>query len=202
MSGHYRDQTDASADPIAHGRGQGEPRSVGVEARLLDGLRQRSQEALTMVVERYSLMLTKAAWLYLADAHAAEDAVQETFLAAWDAAKRTTDHTCLRAWLFGILANHCRKHVRAATRRRRRERLVAANRPVLAEADAAALRLEALQKALGRLGDEHREVVILRFWQGLSVEETAAALGVPPGTVKSRCHAAIARLRHMLEARR
>ncbi len=64
---------------------------------LLAALRDRDRQALATVVGRYGPMLTRAAWLYLADAHAAEDAVQETFLAAWDAAKGDAARTAIRA---------------------------------------------------------------------------------------------------------
>jgi RNA polymerase sigma-70 factor (ECF subfamily) len=53
----------------------------------------------------------------------------------------------------------------------------------------------ALADALGRLGEEHREVLLMRVVDEMTVEEVAAALGVPAGTVKSRLHHALAKLR-------
>ena len=50
-------------------------------------------------------------------------------------------------------------------------------------------------RLLATLGDTHREAVILRFVDDLSIEEIAAALDVPPGTVKSRLHHAVANMR-------
>jgi RNA polymerase sigma factor (sigma-70 family) len=55
-----------------------------------------------------------------------------------------------------------------------------------------------LQTALGRLPELHREVVVARFFLQLSVAETAELLRVPPGTVKSATHRALARLRELL----
>jgi RNA polymerase sigma factor (sigma-70 family) len=60
-------------------------------------------------------------------------------------------------------------------------------------------RREALRGALARLEDRDREVVFLRFFLDLSEAETAAALGCRPGTVKSRLHRALERLRAHLE---
>jgi RNA polymerase sigma-70 factor (ECF subfamily) len=153
-----------------------------------------------MLVETYSTVLTRAAWLYLGDAHLAEDAAQETLLAAWDAVKRKRPGASVRAWLLGILANRCRKHIRAAQRRRKREQLAERDAVAGAETASGTERLEALQEALLGLDSPHREALILRYWQGLSVDETAAALGVPAGTVKSRCHAAITQLRETMRA--
>jgi RNA polymerase sigma-70 factor (ECF subfamily) len=180
------------------------------QAGLLAGLRRKDKAAFAMVIEQYSPMLTKAAWLYLGSPHDAEDAVQETFLAAWDAAARTRDSTSLSHWLWSILMNRCRKHIRSAQRRRRRE--TAAFRQHAAgtgpegagagpEAADAAGRLGAVQDALAALCPDHRETVILRYFRGLGVEEAGAAMGVPAGTVKSRCHAALAQLRSRLEER-
>ena len=169
------------------------------EAEVLANLRRRSTDALARLVQAYGDRLTRAAWLYLGDAHAAQDAAQETLIAAWDGAGRTTEQTVLRSWLFGILINRCRKHVRSAIRRRQREKAAMALRPemtVVAEDDQ---RLEKLQKSLERLCPEHRELIILRFYENMSVLQTAMTLEIPEGTVKSRCHAAIADLRRLME---
>jgi len=56
-----------------------------------------------------------------------------------------------------------------------------------------------LQSAIERLSPEHREVVVLREFEGLSYEEIAQALGVPRGTVESRLHRARGELREMLK---
>ena len=173
------------------------------QADLLTALRRKDKTAFAMVIEQYSPMLTKAAWLYLGSSHDAEDAVQETFLAAWDAAVRTGSATNLSHWLWGILMNRCRKHIRSAQRRRRREMAAVRERSAGAapERTEAAGQWGAVQDALAALSPDHRETVILRYFQGLNVEEAGAAMGVPPGTVKSRCHVALAQLRSRLEAR-
>lgn len=62
-------------------------------------------------------------------------------------------------------------------------------------------RREGLRAALQSLSFEQQEVLSLRFGQGFSVEETAGVLGIPPGTVKSRCFVALRRLRELLERR-
>lgn len=154
-----------------------------------------------MVVETYSPILIRAAWLYLADAHAAEDAVQETFLAAWDGAKRAGNHTSLKGWLLGILTNRCRKHIRAANRRRKREQRFRERNGTSETHGISDPRLDGLQNAIVQLDSRLREVVIFRYWQDMSVQETAAALGIPEGTVKSRTSTAIGRLREIMETR-
>jgi len=147
----------------------------------------------------YGSALTRAAYLHLGDGHAAEDAVQDALLAAWDAAGRTDQHTPLWPWLIGIVFNHCRKHLRTLSRRRRRERHANAMRLTVSQgAEANADRLALIRDALLGLPEPLRCVVIARFEQGLSVAQTAVALSLPEGTVKRRSHEAVGKLRVML----
>jgi len=181
-------------------------RSVG-DQELLSRLRDGRRAALAELTERYGGPLSRVAYLHLGDGHAAEDAAQDALLAAWDAARRTDRDTALWPWLLGIVANRCRKHLRTLTRRRRRESFAGHKRNGETAHDASAAaehedRLAALSRALSRLDDNHRLVVILRYEQGLSVSDVADALRVPAGTIKRRCHTAIRKLRRDLNDER
>jgi RNA polymerase sigma-70 factor (ECF subfamily) len=59
--------------------------------------------------------------------------------------------------------------------------------------------LEALGRALAGLSDARREVVVMRYYRGMSVAQTAQTLGIAEGTVKSRCHGALRELRDRIE---
>ena len=168
-------------------------------AALLARLRARDRQALAEVVDRFAVALTRAAYLQLGDADAAADAVQETFIAAWAGAKRTRTDTPLAAWLYGILIRRCRKRLRSRTRRRRHERHAARPPDAASETnpDGALVRaeeLETLRVALAELDEAHRAVIVLRFERRLSVADTATALGIPEGPVKSRTSSALKRL--------
>ncbi len=168
---------------------------------LLDRLRQGDAAALAQVARHYSDRLARVAYLHLSDAHAAEDVTQEALIAAWDAAARTRQVTPLWPWLLGILFNRCRTHLRGLSRRRRRERAAHELRLSHVETETAVDdRVEHVRHALAGLSEPLRCVVILRFEQSLSVADTAAALGVPEGTVKRRCHDALNQLRDALRA--
>lgn len=173
------------------------------EQDLLGRLRTRDGAALEKIALEYGAPLSRAAYLYLGDGHEAADVAQDVLIAAWDGAGRTTEKTPLRAWLFGILFHICRKRRRTFARRRRREEKAAERRPSFLAAPwegvEAEERLEALRAALGTLDGPMREVILLRYEQGMSVLETARALDIPEGTVKSRTHKAIATLRGRLE---
>jgi RNA polymerase sigma-70 factor, ECF subfamily len=182
-----------------------DPRLLAAQADhdlLLERLRAREQAALEELAVQFSKALTRAAYVYLGDADAAQDAAQETLIAAWDGAKRTSNQTRLRPWVFGVLFNSCRRHVRTLSRRRKREQGAARVEAFTPAADSSAAEDQArLREALAELPEDQRQVVVLRYEQQFSVEETAVALDIPQGTVKSRLHAAIARLRALMGVR-
>ena len=132
----------------------------------------------------------------------AEDIAQSAFVKAHHGLARFRDGAGFQPWLLRIVANEARNTVRA-----RRRRLVRDHRwallPTPGEPDAEARVLarerdEALWRALARLGSRDREVLGCRYLLELSVEETAAALGWPAGTVKSRQNRALRRLETLL----
>lgn len=182
-----------------------DPRLLAAQADhdlLLARLRAREQGALEELAVQFSKALTRAAYVYLGDADAAQDAAQDALIAAWDGAKRTSNQTRLRPWLFGVLFNSCRKQVRTLARRRKREQGAARGEAFTPAADnTGAEEQERLRAALAELPEDQRQVVVLRYEQQFSVEETAAALDIPQGTVKSRLHAAIERLRAWMGVR-
>jgi RNA polymerase sigma-70 factor (ECF subfamily) len=71
--------------------------------------------------------------------------------------------------------------------------------PAVADASGQVSARDATSRAVARLDADHRIVVILRYWADLSVDEIAARLDVPPGTVKSRLHYALRSMRPRLE---
>ncbi len=137
-----------------------------------------------------------------ADAALAEDLTQETYARAWSRIGTLREAASLRAWLLTIARNEFFQWARA----RRPEEAPsqpppdrAADDPV---AEAALVRSErdlALRRAVARLEPDLGEAVALHYFQDLSFREAASVLGVPAGTVKSRIHRALERLRALLE---
>jgi RNA polymerase sigma factor (sigma-70 family) len=135
----------------------------------------------------------------LLDEGEAEDAVQEASLAAWRRQGSLRDPARFDVWFDRILVNQCRDQLR-----RRKRSVQLAPPPVGFEAVAAPLETGTdaeLDQALAALDADHRVVVVMRYWQDRTVEDIADRLGIPPGTVKSRLHNALKRLRSNLEAR-
>ncbi|MEW6198780.1 MAG: sigma-70 family RNA polymerase sigma factor [Planctomycetota bacterium] len=128
----------------------------------------------------------------LADRHAAEDLLQETFLQAARRLERVSQAVSPRAWLYTIARNVAATAVRC---RRRTEPLPA---EVVTESPAEDPRLARVRAAIAELPDTLRETLELRLRCELSYEEIAAVLEIPVGTVRSRLHLALQRLRAAL----
>lgn len=138
---------------------------------------------------------------FTGDPQGAEDVVQEVFLRAWRNLSSTDLRTRpVRPWLLHVARNLLTDAHRSAQ-----------SRPVLVDDDHAletvaaadeldrALEAWQISTALARLTPEHREVLVQAHWLGRSVTESAAALGIPAGTVKSRTHYAVRALKLVLE---
>jgi RNA polymerase sigma-70 factor (ECF subfamily) len=132
---------------------------------------------------------------------AADDQTQDTLERAWNKRELWQPGTNLRAWLFtvmhGVFVNGVRRS-RAFESFDAAEDDRAEQRDEAASAETA-IAVRDLRKALGSLPDEQREVVLLVGLEQLSYAETAAALGVPIGTVMSRLARGRERLRQLLD---
>lgn len=138
-------------------------------------------------------------WLCRGDKHVAEDIVQETLLKLWQHPEAlATKHESIRPWLFTVARNLLTDH------RRRRARAgevydVAMDRPQTDSRIDASLQAHDMLVALSRLSEEHRTVLVDVYYRGRRLTDTAAALGLPLGTVKSRIYYALRALRSVTE---
>ncbi|MFJ3929761.1 MULTISPECIES: sigma-70 family RNA polymerase sigma factor [unclassified Streptomyces] len=127
------------------------------------------------------------------DQQRAEDLLQETLLRAWQHPEAfDAPYESMRPWLFTV-----GRRLAIDARRSRLARPAEIGDAVLAAVpdpcDAAESAVAALdvRAAVGSLSPEHRAVLVHLYFRGLSVNEAAQALGIPPGTVKSRSHYAL-----------
>lgn len=125
----------------------------------------------------------------------ARDLAQEVFLRAWRALPAWRPEAALSTWLYGIALNVSREFRRKSGREIPEGE--AAPDPAAPAGLSAGERLGVLE-AVARLPDRQREVVTLRFFEGLSTAEAAGTLGTPEGTVKSNLSKAMDNLRRIL----
>jgi len=154
-------------------------------------------EAFSAYVVQRRLQLFRTACLLCGDPHQAEDIVQDALASVYAAWPRASRADNIDAYARRTIIN---SHLNQVRRPWRRERAAA----VLGEGPAAVEfpteDLQVLWAAIGKLPLGQRKVVVLRHFLGLSVEETAADLGISTGTVKSQTSNALAALRRALSA--
>ncbi len=155
-------------------------------------------DAFRRLVDRHLDGAYRLAAVILDDRVEAEDAVHDATVAAWRSFASLRDADRFEAWFRRILVNGCRDRLRARARRSvvdvGRE-LVESEHPLVADAAERTATRDALDRSLASLDADHQVVVALRFGADLTVPAIAEALGIPEGTVKSRLHHAMGRLR-------
>jgi RNA polymerase sigma-70 factor, ECF subfamily len=180
------------------GRVEGRPRD---ETELVLRAQQGDAGAFEELVRAHWEVLFRVACLVTVDAAEAEDVAQEALVKSWRALARFRVGEPVRPWLLTIVANEARNRRRSAGRRsglllRAAREAVSGDAAPSPEATLiAAEERSLLLERLNALPDEARLVLACRYLLGLSEQETAAALGVRPGTVKSRTARALDRLR-------
>jgi RNA polymerase sigma factor (sigma-70 family) len=174
------------------------------DIELVEQARAGGVNAYEQLVERYSTLAFRTAYLITGSEADAQDASQEAFVKAFRALGRFRAGAPFRPWLLQIVANEARNQRRSSNRRidlslRVADRLgtggAAPSPERLAEATE---ERDQLLRAVSSLREEDRLVVACRYFLELSSEETAIALRWPEGTVKSRLARALDRLRERL----
>lgn len=159
------------------------------DEQLARELADGDEAALRELLARYERRLSSFIFRHT-DGRDVEDLYQETWLRVVRQARRFDPSKRFSTWLFQIALNLCRDwHRRVPVQADPGAEESAPSRELArreAAVDAATL--------LASLSESHREVVILRYYHDLTEDETAAILGCPKGTVKSRLHHALARL--------
>jgi RNA polymerase sigma-70 factor (ECF subfamily) len=174
--------------------------AASAETARAGGVQRLAEDRLLKMIDLGLDRAFRLAGLILGDQAEAEDATQEALFSAWRSVGSLRDPDGFGAWFDRILINACRDRLR----RRNRVRLIpledaggslVARDPFRAIAD----RDEVLQ-AMARLSDDERVVVILHYWDDLTLEGVSARVGWPVGTVKSRLHRALESMRAAIGA--
>jgi RNA polymerase sigma-70 factor (ECF subfamily) len=157
--------------------------------------------------DRYAARLLSYLEGMVRDRNGAEDLLQETLVRVWSHIGRYREQGRFRAWVFRIATNLALTELR----RRRYRGATALDRAARQTADTRApdphQRLEReergrlLAEAIERLPDDQRAVVLMRVRGGMALAEISAALRIPEGTVKSRLHQSVQRLRKDIDRR-
>jgi RNA polymerase sigma-70 factor (ECF subfamily) len=175
------------------------------DAELVARAKRGDADAYETLVGAHQTIAFRTAYLITGSAADAEEATQDGFVKAYRALGRFREEAPFRPWLLAIVANEARNRRRSAKRHAELALRVAGEEPSSGGAapspETAVLALErrwALLQAVNDLSGDDRLVIACRYFVGLSEEETAAVIGRPKGTVKSRTARALERLRERL----
>lgn len=188
-----------------------DPLAPDSDEDLLSRLRHGDREVFGTLVRRYERELYGYLRRYLGDDDLAADVFQNTFVAVFTKIKQYEPGRPARPWLYAIATNQAIDALRRQTRRNERTAdltaagdgaddarglfdLLAARDADPADRAAGAELRQQVRDAVDRLPDLLKQVVILAYFQGLKYQDIADALDIPLGTVKSRLHAALAKL--------
>jgi RNA polymerase sigma-70 factor (ECF subfamily) len=172
------------------------------DTELLTAIAAGDRVAFEVLYRRYAPWLATRLRYRCPDATLVDDAVQETFLAVWRGTARLREHGDVPGWLWQICFRRLVDAIRGQSARERLLRLLAGRRgrPAPSAEEELLLGVEHgdLAGALARLSPELRAVLQATVLDGLSTRETAALLGIPVGTVKTRAMRARRQLREEL----
>ena len=170
---------------------------------LISRARRGDDAAWEILVRDHQDAIFRLAYLLLGDAHDAEDVAQDVFVRAFHALHTFDTTRSLRPWLLRITTNLAHNHRRSVSRYLAMVKRAISASPeyssTLAETTSQQWEAQTLWEAVRRLSIHEQEVVYLRYFLDLSEAEMSAALDVPPGTVKSRLHRAMRRLRSVVD---
>ena len=160
---------------------------------------QGDERALSELYDRYSRPVYATGVRLLGDAHLAEELVQDAFTNVWQgAASFDPERASFATWLYRVARNRA---VDLARRRRARPRSAGEDTlRILSGGPEPEAGVDGwdVARALSRIPEEHREVLTLAYFEGLSQREISRRTGIPLGTIKSRTTAALKRLHRSL----
>ncbi len=178
---------------------------IATEDRLLLRARSGDQTAVTEIYERYFEPVYQFIRMRVDDPVLAEDLASEVFVGLVAALRgRAAPRQSLRGWIFRVARNALYDHYgrgRRLTTTTLEEWMPAPDSDSPERQTAAILEAERVREAVRRLPDDQQEVIVLRFGQMLSLEETADIMDRPVSAIKSLQFRATARLREVMSAR-
>src|ERR671913_2301678 len=166
---------------------------------LVDRVAEGDERALSELYDRYVRQVYATGIRLLKDSHLAEELVQDAFTNVWrGAGSFDQDLASFATWLYRITRNRA-----TDLDRRRRVRPLSAGEEPLRNVSGdpnpeASVALWDMARALSLIPEEHREVLTLAYFEGLSQREISRRTGIPLGTIKSRTTAALKRLHRSL----
>jgi RNA polymerase sigma-70 factor (ECF subfamily) len=171
-----------------------------VDRELVERAMHGDEEAFDTLVGRIGDSLHSVARRILRDTTLAQDATQQALLDAWRHLPQLKDPDRFEAWAHRLLVNACYAEARRERGHRGNLRLLPHDGESTPDSTSRIAIQDQLDRGFRSLSVEHRTVVVLVHYLGLSPTEAAERMGTPAGTARSRFHYALQQLRSALEA--
>src|SRR5687767_14565213 len=177
---------------------------ITMDYRLIELCRVGDSSAIENFVQTYQQELYRLALSILDDSNEADDATQESLLAALRALDSFHGGSSLKTWLFSITVNICRTRLHRQKRSERLRQILSGILRVQGTTSVEESTIEnesdeALWRAIHSMDEKHRIPIVLRYYHDLPVAEIAKILQIPEGTVHSRLNTARRQLHKVLK---
>jgi RNA polymerase sigma-70 factor (ECF subfamily) len=172
-----------------------------IDVQKVDAARRGDKESFAQVYESVAPDLYKVALYTLGNSHDAEDAVSDTFVEAYRGISKLREPSSFRAWIMKILSARCKNKIAEYIQGKNQFDLESFSLTLADDADISTDVSEhiTVMKALSRLSEQERLIIALSVTGGYTIKEISRITGSPQGTISSKLHRALAKLRRMLE---
>ena len=169
-----------------------------MDTRLVGRAQRGDEVAFASITQATSSRFKQVSYRILRDRHLAEDATQQALVEIWRTLPKLRDPARFDGWAYRILVHAC---YREAKRYRRSFGVKPGERDLVGPDELATINdRDQLERGFARLSVDQRAVVVLHYFADLTIDDTARALGISPGTAKSRLSRAMKRMRTALGA--
>lgn len=162
------------------------------------------EESLEQMMVKYGDELTFLAYSYVKNIEVSKDIVQNVFVSAYTNLETFRGDSLVKTWLFRITINKCKDYLKSSVFKRLvlrgtwiedKNRITASPDEILIEEE----RSQAIKKAVFSLKVKYREVILMRYYQDLTVSEISSILKMPEMTVRTRIRRAKQQLEKLIE---
>ena len=176
------------------------------ERELIRQMKSGDRASFDQIYEKYYVPLFRSAYLICGNREDAEDVLQDTFVTCWLCIGQLRKEENFRCWIFQIMTQTARKRAKERSRQlpdedivNRIDQIAASHRMEAADEYERTADKTVIEEALSALDQASREVIVLYYYEEMSVREVAKTLGIFEGTVKSRLYFARRKLKKILQ---
>lgn len=171
-----------------------------IDVEKVEAARRGDKDSFAQVYEAITSDLYKVAYYTLGNSHDAEDAVSETFIEAYKGITKLRDANSFKPWVMKILSVRCKRKIAEYIKDKSVFDLETFMTSLADETDLSTdvSQQITVMSAMARLDPQERLIVVLSVLQGYTTKEISAILAAPQGTISSKLHRTLAKLRKML----